>query len=725
MSEEDIENEFDKNHRIKGALYPYDNKKRKECEPQWTKLKAALSDDHIKNIAITSSYDTGKTSFLKSFFKKEYDDSEYKFITIPTFSEKQKDIDEENLEKNVINQLLFSEDPRKFPDSRIDRIHVHSNWWILFIWATLWTLGGLVFSLTSTASTFWSNNADRKGTILGMALIISLWLIYHVVHNSYKLSWNARASLGPVELSGADNKSGIKQSDQNLFILYGDEIKYYFHKSKVKYVILEDMDRFNNIDIFQKLRELNNNINESQILHNKKVVFIYTLSDAIFRDEKIEGETNLVNENKAAENKAKFFDYVVSLMPLDNLNSSEKVFREEIAKYQDVGDLNISDNILLGISLYISDRREIACIIADIDTYLRNLNRVQEELELQLKDEQPDFGDKLFAAMIYKNVYPRDFDNLSKGKSHLGYFLQEVDTLKEYIYNNYEKLEGYSYTQYENNESIANLLEVIWDNYDTFSSDKKLDVKLQNAVKYIKNVNVLRYLLAENLIEGDFYEFISPTQFESLSSPEQITFVQNALARHRSDTDFEINDESATDKIIKMLDAIGIDYNYVYSSSILEKLIQYGDDGSVSQMIEGMSEVGRGATGKDKERFIDNKIRFINKVITWLYDHESEIDDGDFILLGYPMYEYWPEYFVEALKNKDYRPNAIRYALDYFAKDGEIESEYDSSLIGYLIKAGYIDQYEAEIDNSRLSDEDKKIVRKRIKDIAKDVARNQ
>lgn len=300
-----------------------------------------------------------------------------------------------------------------------------------------------------------------------------------------------------------------------------------------------------------------------------------------------------------------------------------------------------------------------------------------------------------------------------------------MDTLKEYIYNNYEKLEGYSYTQYENNESIANLLEVIWDNYDTFSSDKKLDVKLQNAVKYIKNVNVLRYLLAENLIEGDFYEFISPTQFESLSSPEQITFVQNALARHRSDTDFEINDESATDKIIKMLDAIGIDYNYVYSSSILEKLIQYGDDGSVSQMIEGMSEVGRGATGKDKERFIDNKIRFINKVITWLYDHESEIDDGDFILLGYPMYEYWPEYFVEALKNKDYRPNAIRYALDYFAKDGEIESEYDSSLIGYLIKAGYIDQYEAEIDNSRLSDEDKEIVRKRIKDIAKDVARNQ
>ena len=47
--------EFDKSHKIKGALYPYDDKKREKCEPQWTKLKGALSDSNITNIAITSS----------------------------------------------------------------------------------------------------------------------------------------------------------------------------------------------------------------------------------------------------------------------------------------------------------------------------------------------------------------------------------------------------------------------------------------------------------------------------------------------------------------------------------------------------------------------------------------------------------------------------------------------------------------------------------------------
>lgn len=722
MNDEDVENEFDESHRIKGALYPYDNKTREKCEPQWTKLKAALSDNHIKNIAITSSYDTGKTSFLKSFFKKECADNEYKFITIPTFSEKQKGIDEENLEKNVINQLLFSEDPSNFPNSRINRIHLHPKYLILIVWGILWALGSLIFSLTPIGRTFVNSGLIRKGIIILILLFISWWVVFYLVSNFYKLSWSAKADLGPVELSGS-NTGNDKNLDQNLFISYGDEIKYYFNRSNVRYVIFEDMDRFNNIDIFQKLRELNENINESQWLQ-KNVVFIYTLSDAIFRDKEKSGskETTLVNENKAAESKAKFFDYVISLMPFDNLNSSEKVFREEIDKYEDVKKLNISDNILLGISLYICDRREITCIVADMDTYLRSLSRVQEDLESQLKEKQPDFGDKLFAAMIYKNVYPRDFDNLTKGKSYLGYFLQEIETLKSFIYENHDEMEDYILMQYDNDESIANLLEVIWNNYDKFSSDGELNVKLQNAIEYIKNSNILRFLLAEDLIEGDFYEFISPTQFNSLSSPEQIAFVQRVLARRRNNVDFEINDEKTIDKIIKLLNAVGVDYSHVYSSSILEKLIQCGDESRVTQMIKGLSEIGLGATEKDEEKIIDSKMKFVDRVITWLYDHKSKIDDGDFILLGYSMYEYLPKYFVTALKDKKYRPNAIKYALDYFAKDGEIEAESGNSLIGYLIRKGYIDQYEAEIDNSKLSAEDREIVRNRIRNITKDVA---
>lgn len=161
------------------------------------------------------------------------------------------------------------------------------------------------------------------------------------------------------------------------------------------------------------------------------------------------------------------------------------------------------------------------------------------------------------------------------------------------------------------------------------------------------------------------------------------------------------------------MDATSVDYSYVYSSSILERFIQYGDKTKISQIIEGMSELGLVA--------INSQEKFVDKIITWLYSNKFEIDDDNFILFGYSLYLHWPEYFIVTLTSEKYRPNAIKYALDYFAKDDEIESDGSNSLIGYLISEGYINQYETEIENSRLSDRDKDVVRNRIKNITRDM----
>lgn len=403
-------------------------------------------------------------------------------------------------------------------------------------------------------------------------------------------------------------------------------------------------------------------------------------------------------------------------MPFNNVNSSETIFRNEMKKYGSLRGENfkISDNILLGISFYISDMREISCIVADMDTYLRRLSGVQIKVEERLKAE-PNFGDKLFAAMIYKNVYPEDFDNLLKEKSNLGYLLKKIDDLKKIIDNDDAIAEDNekSLIEYRSNKNIANVLSVVWNNYDKISTNTDLDSKLRNVIDYIKDADILRFLLAEHLIEGDFYEYISPSQFNSLSSPDQITFIQRVLARRRSDTDFVIDNENDVSKIIDLLDATSADYSYVYSSSILERFIQYGDKTKISQIIEGMSELGFVA--------INSQEKFVDKIITWLYSNKFEIDDDNFILFGYSLYLHWPEYFIVTLTSEKYRPNAIKYALDYFAKDDEIESDGSNSLIGYLISEGYINQYETEIENSRLSDRDKDVIRNRIKNITRDM----
>lgn len=706
--------EFDKSHKIKGALYPYDDKKREECEPQWTKLKGALSDSNITNIAITSSYDTGKTSFLKSFFKKEYSEEEYKFITVPTFSGDNSNIKEEDLEKNIINQLLFSENPRKFPDSRINRIYPYTFWMVWCIWGLLWILGILIFSITSTWNTFWNSGLVRKIIIFLILLFISWWIVFYLVHNFYKISLSGKATLGPMELSGDD--TGNDKSDKDLFILYGDEIKYYFKKSNVKFLLLEDMDRFNNIDIFQKLRELNKNINASKWLKAKKdIVFIYTLSDAIFQTQKDNQELNLINENQAAENKAKFFDYIISLMPFSNVNSSEDIFRTELDKYEDLKDHQISNDLLLGISLYISDRREITCIVSDMDTYLRRLSQIQKELESKLKKES-NFMDKLFAAVVYKNVYSEDFDNIMKGKSKLWYLLRNLDILKD-IVDNANLMVKPSLTKYDNNNNISNLLSVVWDYYEEIVDDSKVNSKLLNTLNYIKDTNILRFLLAKNLIGKDIYEFISPTQFKILSSPDQITFLQHVLTQRRSNTDFIIDNEEDISKIIDLLEASNADFTYVYSSSILERFLQYGNEERVLQIIEGLSETVDNINGEgQKEKIIESKEEFINKIINSLYAEKSEINESGFVSLGWSLYENWKEYFIYVLRSDKYRANAIRFVLDYIAMNGEIKSSYDNNLVSYLIDKEVIDKYEKEIKYSKLSEENKKIVREVIKE---------
>ena len=110
--------------------------------------------------------------------------------------------------------------------------------------------------------------------------------------------------------------------------------------------------------------------------------------------------------------------------------------------------------------------------------------------------------------MIYKNVYPEDFDNLLKEKSNLGYLLKKIDDLKKIIDNDDAIAEDNekSLIEYRSNKNIANVLSVVWNNYDKISTNTDLDSKLRNVIDYIKDADILRFLLAEHLIEGDFYE---------------------------------------------------------------------------------------------------------------------------------------------------------------------------------------------------------------------------
>lgn len=456
-------NDPEKNDAIPGALYAYDSLTEDDCTPEWGQLDEALNDPQVTNIAITAPYDTGKISFLKSFFthrevKKIREESfspfdeielvqkarkrikegktNFRFINLPNFFEGVNDKKESEieLEKDIIGQLLFNSSPWKYPDSKIKRMRKYPFGLITTVYfGMLAFIALLLWSnyATEVKNYFGTNQSVRIVTVI-MGLFLGWGVFYLLVHYFSKVAWSISTKFGGTEL-GAKIEHFDGKNNKDLFLLYGDELKYYIDKNKLEYIIFEDLDRYNNPLIFQRLRELNQNLN----LGKRKLVFIYTLKDSIFSKENINAnkkesadpnnEGNVDSDDKKIINspqlKTKFFDYIISLMPNASIQNTRKDFEREInrygilTKYDDSEKENtvdqfeyrgkISEKYLYGLGRFITDRREIINIVSETATYAEKLKGRSVSL------------DKLLGVIVYKDEFPDDFERIPLRKSYL------------------------------------------------------------------------------------------------------------------------------------------------------------------------------------------------------------------------------------------------------------------------------------------------------------------
>ncbi|WP_249564086.1 hypothetical protein [Lactobacillus johnsonii] len=483
------------------------------------KLDELIEDPNTNNIAVTAPYDSGKTTMLKSYFKnkenkykwyvkktnkfidginriKKYfffqpnllaNIKDYEFINIPNFfntigdEENQKasskdgekeDFNTENdrnkinteieLEKSIIEQLLYKPNTNKYPDSNLSRLKVRSKSSILCSFIYFIFVVSYLIRLFGKSSIFlWFNSLPIWNNfifqLVSVAVIgIGTWKTFNsIIHAIGRIKLHASTKMGPVELSGDTEHD--KGPVIDLFNYYGDELQYYFHRNNIRVVIFEDLDRFNTPLIFQKLHELNSNLNKS----GNSITFIYSLKDKVFS---VKG-----TETSAAALKAKFFDAIIPVFPIHSYRDSSKTFIRESEQYgfvninsEDKEDyfrerdkeleekkasgIKIDDKYLKGLGLYIFDTREIKNIISETYFYFAELplKMFQEE-----KGGDSNAINKLLAMMVYKNECPEDFDKLASGKkSKLENFINGIDNIKAVLVN--EEVEG-------NNEKINDL----------------------------------------------------------------------------------------------------------------------------------------------------------------------------------------------------------------------------------------------------------------------------
>lgn len=452
------------NKENNGALYPYDDLDKNELEPTWNKLDEALNDERATNIAISAPYDTGKSSFLLSYFTNKYEEklrrkshcflyrwlhhfhknqdllskarldrkvekTNFKFINLPNFflDVKDKKESEIELEKDIIGQLLFSSKPQKYPDSRIKRLKQYSIWEILFFFVlfALFSVSTYLFKqdITNIEIPLISFQVDLQLVSMLTGLAVLFFIFYAAFHGLPKIGWDISTKILNAKLDAKFNM-GSKGSNEDLFLLYGDELRYYFEKSKVRYLIFEDLDRYNNPLIFQRLRQLNINLNRGD---KNRIVFVYTLKDSIF-----DNLRTVNNELEPIIKKTKFFDYIIPMVPLSSTQNSITRFKEEINDKSNLQVNNekldskfysVQEKYLWGLGAFILDVRTIVQICSELSYYA-------DLFKLKLDRKEIDIN-KLLGMIVYKNVYPRDYEKLLSSDSFLNQLFLEANRQKE------------------------------------------------------------------------------------------------------------------------------------------------------------------------------------------------------------------------------------------------------------------------------------------------------
>lgn len=454
------------------------------------KLEKALkgTDNKIHNIALSGVYGSGKSSILEKVVEDLEDERPHTTRTISlaplaaqlkeqndkktdSVSDKDNPTSKEPsgtplksskpssitnlIQKEIIKQLLYGTDPGKIPASHFHRINeiglgkqllssLACGTLLLFILDIhKWPYNRIQELLT------WLPIPTSITKILAEIVIIGLLLIATFALFHY---FGTRIHLAKIDVGTAGITLG--ENSDSYFDQYLDEIIYIFEKTKIRTVFFEDLDRFQDAQIFDSLRELNQILNNDSKLqytestiqkisrrlrfsHSRRkknfqsstsIQFVYAIHDAIFSNQYVSADEQVSNEESLAHSftRAKFFDLIIPVVPFVSASNSYQIALETL---EDV--LNANDPQMINLLELVADA------VPDKRTWINIRNEFIIYKEQLFNPERTNLGlspVKLLAVLIYKNCYLDDAVKLQNGQSSLDYLYKKVrETIQKEI----------------------------------------------------------------------------------------------------------------------------------------------------------------------------------------------------------------------------------------------------------------------------------------------------
>lgn len=405
-------------------------------------LFEAAFGEGCKNVALSGSYGSGKSSIVEEFVARaEESGHKVAVVSLETLllsghlrdssgsGRNEGSLSEETttqlLEREILGQLLYQGDPARTKKSSFSRLHNETTWdkfqatsafTILFLAA----IALAVFCADNRVDKIvsWSQTTkallDGSEPTLMMLMFLGVALLYWVLSIISSLAPNG---LRIKSIGAAGAAFSLGEGENSYFDKYKDELIYFFESNPFDAVVFEDIDRFDDQQIFVELRNLNQIINRSPGVKNrenqKSVCFIYAVKDSLFEELSGRDDPSIV----VGSGRAKLFDQIISVIPfVSGLNAFDlalKLFDDMIQQVSEEQKSQLKELLRLAAP-YVADMRLMKCV--------KNDYVVMSE-ELGLDDaSRSSLGlapVRMLAMALYKNVYPAQFEKLRLGRGEL------------------------------------------------------------------------------------------------------------------------------------------------------------------------------------------------------------------------------------------------------------------------------------------------------------------
>lgn len=628
-----------------------------------------FKNDDIRNIAISGSYGSGKSSLIETY-KYYHRDIVFNTISLTHFMD-ESTVDENNnddgdnialnldnatitnktednlLEGQIINQIIQQIEPKLIKKS-LFKIKTDKFEWlkiffisliiVSFILSILGLLNQRLLSIIFSAN----QNVVIKSLIL-IFIICFLCIVVFLV--SLQINMNV---FKKINIKG--NEIELLYDSSSYFNKYLNEILYLFEKNNCNNYIFEDIDRFDNVEIFEQLRELNKIINLR--LNNKTdhriIRFFY-----LIRGDLLEAKDN-----------TKFFDFEIPVIPVMNNSNSFNKIKEWMVEAKIETKMDI--NFLRRACLYIDDLRLLKNIFNDFLIYIYRLEAVYSiESKLNL-----DFN-KMFAMMIYKNIYPKDFSDLHYNKGYVHYLFQSK---KEWINIESQKIE----------KEISDL--------DINKRDEYIQKKTLVQTKYrLNNIN-----LAEVIDDVDFIDFIEERHnlYQNIFSNYYYDFLNYLISSGNIDENyfdyisyFYSNDITNNDKkfLRSLTDSTSLEYTYSLDNpKLVTSFLNVADFSKIAILNLSLLNYVNNANVKYTETALEllkreHDVEFLISFFEYVDDKQQAIES---------IIHVWPECAHEVIENVKIDRNRKRlFILNLISVDGVRHTEAlnkNGSLAKYL-----------------------------------------